>query len=191
MCECLVGLRHLVRIFLFLDRCARIVRSIHQLCREACIHRLLAAQTRIADKPADTECHAAIRTNLNRHLIVGTADTACLNLEHGHDVAQSRLEHLKRILPRLLANRLERIIDDALCDALLAREHNLVDKLRHRLGMIYRIRQNIPLRHRALTWHSPTSLTIYCLTSSSHASRRTSSAPVRDPAHQRYRATRE
>ena len=118
MCKCLVGLCHLVRIFLLLDGCARVVGGIHQLTGKALIHGLLATQTSIVHDPADTESHAAVRTNLDRHLVVGTADAARAYLENRHNILESRLEAFQRILARLGTDRLERIINDSLGNAL-------------------------------------------------------------------------
>ena len=45
MSECLVGLSHLVGVFLLFDGRARIVRSIHQFSGKSVLHRLFTAQS--------------------------------------------------------------------------------------------------------------------------------------------------
>src|SRR5574344_469595 len=95
--ECLIGLGHLVRIFLLLDCGARIVSSVHELAGEALIHGLLTTKTCIIDDPADTERHTAVRTNLDRNLVVCTTNAACAYFEDRHYVLESSLKNFQRI----------------------------------------------------------------------------------------------
>src|SRR5438132_7296169 len=81
MRESLVGLRHLVRIFLLLDRVAAVVCGIHDLARELVLHRLFAAAGGAADQPANRQGGAAGGPHFDRHLVVRTADAAALHFQ--------------------------------------------------------------------------------------------------------------
>src|SRR5438034_11789701 len=85
MRKSLIGFRHLVRIFLLLDRVAAIVRRIENLTGELVLHGLLAPAVREADQPSDREGGAACRANLHRNLIVRSADATALHFEGGLD----------------------------------------------------------------------------------------------------------
>ena len=140
MSESLVGLSHLVSIFLLLDSCAGVVSGIHQLAGQSLIHGLLATQSCVVYDPADAQSHAAVRANLNRYLVVSTTYTACTNLQYRHNIFQCSLENLERIIAGLSTDDLECIIYNSLSNALLTRKHYLVDELSDDLGVVYRIR---------------------------------------------------
>src|SRR4051794_11904049 len=67
--ERLVGLSHLVRLFLAADRAAGVVHRVDELTREPVGHRLTWALARGLDDPAHRERTAAIRADLDRHLV--------------------------------------------------------------------------------------------------------------------------
>src|SRR5688572_13016789 len=81
--EGLVGLRHPVDVVLLLERAALGVDRVHQLARELLLHPLLAPVARELDEPADGERARAALRHLDGHLVVGAADAARANLEHG------------------------------------------------------------------------------------------------------------
>ncbi|GAB1460016.1 hypothetical protein MASR2M50_17900 [Thauera sp.] len=87
------------------------------------------------------------------HLVVGTTDTAALDLDHRLDVRDRDREDLERILARLGRDVIERAIDDALCDGLLARLHDHVDELGDVLISELGIRQNFALGYFTTTRH--------------------------------------
>src|SRR5690606_24719115 len=71
-----VGVGHAVRVFAFLDRVAAVVGGVHQLGREARGHGRLGTAAGGGDQPAHGERLGALGTNLDRHLVGGTADPA-------------------------------------------------------------------------------------------------------------------
>jgi hypothetical protein len=58
--------------------------------------------------------------NFHGNLVVRTADAAGLDLDHRLDVVQRDHEDLQRVLAGLLLDLVERAVDDALGDGLLA-----------------------------------------------------------------------
>src|SRR5450432_4280754 len=96
---------------------------------------------------------AAHRAHLDRHLIVRAADAARLDLDHRLDVVQGDDEDLERVLAGFLLDLLERTVDDAFGNGLLARLHDHV----HELGEIdraeLRIGEDVPLGDFATTRH--------------------------------------
>ena len=81
MRERLIGVGHSVRVFPFLDRIAAIVGCVHQLCRQTIDHRLVVAAARGVDDPANGKRLAALRADLDRHLIGCASDPAGANLD--------------------------------------------------------------------------------------------------------------
>src|ERR1700704_2465884 len=75
-----VGFRHAMRVFPLLDRIAAIIGGVHQLRRQTIDHRLVVAAARGVDDPANGKRLAALRADLDRHLIGCAADPARANL---------------------------------------------------------------------------------------------------------------
>src|SRR5256886_15055454 len=69
MTEGLVGLRHLVGLFLAPNGAAGVVHRVHELSREPLGHRLSRALAGGLDDPAHGERGAPVRADLDRHLI--------------------------------------------------------------------------------------------------------------------------
>src|SRR2546428_11999454 len=86
MTEGLVGLRHLVGLFLAPNGAAGVVHRVHELSRVPLGHRLSGALARSLDDPAHGERGAPVRADLDRHLIGRTADPAGLDLDQWHGV---------------------------------------------------------------------------------------------------------
>src|SRR5438552_12648967 len=63
--ECLVGVRHAVRVFLLLDGVALALGRGDHFGSQLLRHRLLAPIARIQDQPAHRKRRAALRTNLH------------------------------------------------------------------------------------------------------------------------------
>src|SRR3990170_5134995 len=71
MGEGLVRLRHLVGVFLLLDRGPSVVGGLDQLGRQAVAHGLLGPLPGEADDPAQGQGRAPIGPNLDRDLVRG------------------------------------------------------------------------------------------------------------------------
>ena len=127
MCERLVGLGHLVRVFTFLYRCASSVSSIDDLSSKTLFHRLFASQTRIVDDPSQSQRQSSLSGNFHRHLIVRTADTASLQLEQRHYVFQCFFKHFHRLFTGLHFNDIKRVVQDLLCNSSFSINHDLVN----------------------------------------------------------------
>ena len=159
MCESLVGFCHLMRIVTLLSSAAGAVQSVKDLSGQSLLHRLFRTKSGIARHPAQTQGLTSLRTNLDRNLIVCTANTACLNLQARHYVLHSLLENLQSVLARLLFDDLECFVNDLLSYALLTIIHDVVNQACDQFGIIHRIRQNIAFCYIASSWHSLPSFT--------------------------------
>ena len=146
-------------ILTLLHSAAGVVGSIHDLACQALRHGALAASTGVCGQPAQTQGLTSLRTNLDRNLIVRTANTACLNLQARHYVLHSLLENLQSVLARLLFDDLECFVNDLLSYALLTIIHDVVNQACDQFGIIHRIRQNIAFCYIASSWHSLPSFT--------------------------------
>src|SRR5690606_18879323 len=129
-----------------------------QLASQALSHRLLGTLARGFTQPAHRQRHPARRTNLDRNLVVGTANTTALDLDHRFHVTHSAREDFERILTGLGRDVLEGTIDDALGHSLLARLHDDVDELGDILVTELRIRQDLALGYFTTTRHDNLSL---------------------------------
>src|SRR5205814_9019072 len=69
MTEGLVGLRHLVGLFLAPNGAAGVVHRIHELSREPLGHRLSSPLARGPDDPPHRERGSPVRSGPHRHLI--------------------------------------------------------------------------------------------------------------------------
>src|SRR5579862_2699441 len=163
--EGLVGLRHLVRIFALLDGVALVRRRVEELARELLLHRAsVGAVARGADDPAHAERERAIRAHVDGNLIGRAADAAGFDLDLRLHVGERALPHLHGIVLRPLGDEIERAIDDALGDRLLARLHDRVDELRDastrvdRLIRELRIGKRLALGNFTFAWHFFSSL---------------------------------
>src|SRR5579859_6279212 len=92
----LVGLRHPVDVVLALERPALLVERVENLVGELVAHALLASIARERDQPANRHGAAAPLRDLDGNLVVGAADPASLDLQHGGDRLHRLLEHLDR-----------------------------------------------------------------------------------------------
>src|SRR6185437_5496728 len=145
VCEGLVGLGHAVRIFTLADRGAAALSGIHQLVRETERHGLLAAVASSLDDPAHSQCLAASGANFNRDLVSGTTDAAGLHLDDRLHVVESGRQNvngLRTLLTGLLADAVERAVNDALGGGLLAALHDDVNELRQHIVVELRVRED-------------------------------------------------
>src|SRR5256885_11456747 len=74
--EGLVALSHLVRLFAALDGGAHAVGGVHQLPGELLLHRFPRSGPGVTHDPAPGQRRAAVRPDLDRHLVGGAADAA-------------------------------------------------------------------------------------------------------------------
>ena len=105
------------------------------------------------DQPAQGQRLTAFRTDFNRDLIGRAANTASLDLQRGRNVGQSSLEHFVGILAGLFLDDVKRTVDDLLCNALLAVEHDAVDELGHEDTVVHRIGQDLSLGNITSSGH--------------------------------------
>src|SRR3982751_5041175 len=140
--ERLVRVGHAVRVFLLLHRVALALRRGDHLGGQLLGHRLLVAVARVADQPAHREGRAALRTDLDRHLIRGAADATALDLDDRLEVGERLLEDVHARLARAVLHEVHRGVEDPLRRALLALVHQDVDELGDGLAVVARIRQD-------------------------------------------------
>src|SRR5690606_21278371 len=133
MAECLVGLGHLVRVLTLLHCTATAFGSVHEFTGQAQIHRLLATLLGGFAQPAHGKGQAAHSAHFNRHLIVRATYTAAPDFDDGLDVVDRSLERLARLFASFSLNLVKGTVHDALCNGLLARQHDNV----HEFGELY------------------------------------------------------
>src|SRR5687768_15030893 len=92
MGEGLVGLRHLVGVFLLLHRAAAHVGGVHDLVRELGRHRALRALAGEADEPAQRQRRAAGRVHLDGDLVVRSAHAPALTSSDGFTLSTAFLK---------------------------------------------------------------------------------------------------
>jgi hypothetical protein len=92
---------------------------------------VVSAGARGGDQPADGQRLGALGADLDRHLVGRAADAAAerTSMLRLH-IVQRIVEQLHRIGLGLGLDRVERAVDDALGDGLLAVEHEVVHELR-------------------------------------------------------------
>ena len=151
--ECLVGFGHLVGILTLLHSAAGVVGSIHDLACQALRHGALAASTGVCGQPAQTQGLTTGRTHLHGDLIGGTADTAGLDFQTGHDILHSLGEHFQRLLLGLFLDDIKGTVDNLLGNALFTVQHDAVDELRHQHGVVHRIGQDLSLGNITSSGH--------------------------------------
>src|SRR5687768_17466110 len=159
--EGLVGLRHPVDVVLLLERAALLVDRVLELAGDLLLHPLLAALARELDEPADRERAGAALRDLDRHLVVGTADAARANLEHRGDGLDGCLERLDGALARLLGDDRERVVDELLGGRLLPVEHDAVDELRDEARTVDRVDLELARRDLCAARHHEPRLAPY------------------------------
>src|SRR5438552_18743978 len=102
-------------VFLFLNRRAATIRGIEQFITQLVDHSLFTASARVDDDPANRERGAAIGIHFDRHLVVGAADAARLDLTQRLDALDGYLEQFELLVAALLLQLATRLIEDPLC----------------------------------------------------------------------------
>src|SRR5665647_5296 len=158
--ERLVCVSHLVDVFALLDRVATVLAGVDDLVREAIHHRLLVACAGVLDQPAHAERERAVRANVDGNLVGRTTDAAALDLDARANVRERALPDLQRIILRTLGDHVERLVDDALGNRLLAVAHDDVDELGQpatnvgRSVGVLRVREDLALGDFTFTGHT-------------------------------------
>ena len=130
MGERLVRLRHFMRIYFLSDRAAFILGSLQKLIGKPFGHALFRPLLGERDEPPDCEGNATFRRDLDRHLIVGAANSAGLDLEHRFDIINSLLENAQCVLAsRPFIHNCERVVENALGKTPLAPPDDIINKL--------------------------------------------------------------
>src|SRR5690606_6057154 len=81
MRERLVGVGHLVHVLALLDRVAATLRGFLERRGQALDHGLLATLAAVVDQPAHRQGDAALRADLDGHLVGRATDAAALDLD--------------------------------------------------------------------------------------------------------------
>src|ERR1039458_1354771 len=111
----LVGLGHAVHVFLLLHGRAAPIGRVQQLVAQLVGHAFFAAAAPICDQPADGQRSTPVGIDLDRHLVVGAAHAAGLDLEQRLAILHRLLEELEGIVAAaLLFEVLHRLVEDAL-----------------------------------------------------------------------------
>src|SRR5574343_888361 len=153
MREGLVGFCHTVDFITLLDSAATVFCSFDQFGGQTGAHGFFRALTGSVTDPAHGQGHTTRRTDLDRHLVVGTTDAAGLHFYHRLGVVQRLGKHFQRITATLVGDLVKGAINGALSDRLLAGDHQNVNKLGHVNIAELRIRQNVTLGYFATTRH--------------------------------------
>ena len=131
MSERFVRLSHLVSVLLLLNSRTLVAGRRDKLCRQLLGHGALRTALGITNKPANSQRRASGRSNLDRYLIVGAADSARSHFQHRLDIIKRLLKNLEAGLACFLAHRLNGIVEYSLGGRFLAPVHQSIDKLSH------------------------------------------------------------
>src|SRR3990170_809844 len=160
MREGLVGLGHLVRVFLLLDRHPPVVVGIQDFPRQTVDHRFFGALLREVDHPPERKSEAPLGADLDRDLIGRSSHPAGFDLDDGLGVFHGFFEDAYRIFLRLLLDDLHRTVDDFLRDGFLPLAHDPVDHPRNERIAVDRIRPYDPSGHKPSSGHQESLLTV-------------------------------
>src|SRR6266704_1304078 len=141
MREGLVGLRHAVHVFFFLDRPAARIGGINQLIREFVGHRLARAFSRILQQPANRQRLPPERVHFHRNLVVRAAHAPRFHFQHRLHVFHGLFENLQRVVIGLLAF-----------------PHHRADEFLHQVVPVDRIGRLRPPKYKSFAWHCSLSL---------------------------------
>src|SRR6266699_3816722 len=158
MREGLVGLRHAVHVFFFLDRPAARVGGVNQLIREFVGHRLARAFSRILQQPANRQRLTPERVHFHRNLVVRAAHPPRLHFQHRLHVFHGLLENLQRVVIGLLGHLVHGPVKPPLRRGLLAFPHHRADELLHQVVPVDRIGRLRPPKYKSFAWHCSLSL---------------------------------
>src|SRR5712691_378491 len=153
MREGLVGLRHAVHVFFFLDRPAARIGGVNQLIREFVGHRLARPFSRILQQPANRQRLPPKRLHFHRNLVVRAAHAPRFHFQHRLHVFHGLLENLQRIIVRFLRHLVHRAVKHSLRRRLLAFPHHRADELLHQVIGIDRVGRLRAPKYKSFAWH--------------------------------------
>ena len=133
MCECLVRFSHSMRIFFLLKRITCRIAGIQNLSCKPVTHGALGTGAGKADKPAETQGLTALRSDFDRNLIRGTADSA------GFDFKKCLWnETVCKMAYGFIESEIEKLQDDAACGKVIGHieEYRDSDKYFYKNGNI-------------------------------------------------------
>src|SRR3989304_8340198 len=152
--ESLVGFGHAVRFVALLHGGAGLVGSIKELVGQFFGHPLALAMAAGVPDPAHRQDLAALPRNRHRHLIVGTAHAARLQLKERRHILDSLFESIQTAFLGPFVDDVESIIDDSFSDAFLAFPHDHPDEMTHQRIAIQGIRFPFSDELSFASWHS-------------------------------------
>ena len=149
-----VGLGHLVRLFALLHHVAGVVVGVDEFGGEGFGHRGALAAGGGGGDPAQRDAVLALRGDFDRDLVGGATDATALHFELRAAVLEGAEHQLDGVaLHQLFADLLDRAVDDALGDGLLAGLHHDVDELADEGGAVTGVREVGALGCFATTRH--------------------------------------
>ena len=113
----------------FLIARAAVVGGVIELAGETFDHRLLRPSARLQHQPPHSERDAARRSDLDRHLVGGATDASGAHFDERLHVVERLLEDRQRLFLGALLNEIERPVERALGQTLLALDHDGVHEL--------------------------------------------------------------
>src|SRR3990172_6533288 len=153
MTKGLVGLCHLVRLFLAAYGGARVVEGVEQLAGELLRHRAARALARGLDEPAPRERGAAGGTDLDRHLVGRATDAPRLDLDERRRVADAGVEDLDGRTADGRLGLVEGAVDDRLRGLALPVLHHLADELLDGDAAVLAVRGDDAVAGTSTAWH--------------------------------------
>src|SRR5699024_7858176 len=127
---------HFVCFFFFLASSACVVKSVKDFSRETFFHCFFSAFSAVGCKPSKAKSTSSVRSDVHRHLICRTADTASLNFKNRHNVVKRLLKYFKRISACLFLYSFKRTIYNFLSNTLLAVKHDAVNELCYKCAVV-------------------------------------------------------
>src|SRR2546423_11479662 len=154
MREGLVRLRHFVGLLTFFNGHTLSGGGIHQFTGKFFRHRATRTAARRLNEPAHRQCVATIPANIYRNLIGCTTDTARLYFNCRRCILKRLLKYIKRGALLLRFNVIERIVNDALCQAALPVQHQFTGEASHISALVLCIWYIWPPHDSFTSWHS-------------------------------------
>src|SRR5207302_10657226 len=153
MREGFIRLRHFVGLLTFLNGRPLSCGSIHQFIGQFLRHRAARASTCRLNKPAHGQSVASISTNIERNLIGRATYTAGFHFNCRCYILKGLLKYIERGPLLSYFNSCKRIVKNALSQAALSTEHELIGKARHISAFVLGIRYIRPPYGSFASWH--------------------------------------
>ena len=153
MGESFVCFCHLVHFVFSLASAACIVQCVQNFACQTVNHCLFAAFSGIQCDPSQTQCLSSFRSDFHGYLVGCTADTASLNLQYRHDVAQSFFKNFQSFSTCFFCYFIECTVNDLFRYTLFTVQHDAVDELCHQLAVVNRIGQDLSFCYMSFSRH--------------------------------------